>query len=602
MEWEPAGAPIPLDQLQGSATPQWEPAGEPIPLSQLQGTPAPLQPKDTLASMVNAPTELSDFLQEHAPTLGAMVGGVVPATLPLRAVASGTGSAIGGLLRHGGGEPDPQEQALMDLGLPMVTGQTLQDFAVGAGGEAAGTGVAKVAGKIMAPAAGKISEGARTFMDWAKKNNLPFSPDIVTETLPAQAARMSSEYTGIGNLFVNRARKKLEKGAIEISDNMVADMGLPVGVQQATAGAETATKVREFGRDIYGGWNEALSGLSPGGAKGREILLDDTMQYLGDRVEGEYGQKSIQYGIDSLAKDVFPGARKNKPLIAMLRKVDENGGTLGSGKDVAKLFDALKDARNQADPYGKKIIDTLKQTVLDDLERVEIAGQNTSLGALRRSADAAWKDMVESPLIKKFMNADVPKRGQPFIRSDRLAYETFLESNSDDAIKLKAFLIDNGFKDQWDALNAAYLEKVFSNSVKDGMFKPENYLSWFKKHGENAKHVMPEYAGALDEWNTVSGYLAKELGRKSSNATAGNVLTGGSNFVGYAAGGVPGVVAANGFSLLAALSTMGKGNLGFLGNYLLKETPGAAGSVMQQGMGQAVKMGTIEELNREFAL
>jgi hypothetical protein len=174
---------------------------------------------------VEAVKELGKQVAEHGPALGTMATAAAT-KIPGVVAAPITGMAVvaGGLLNRAytGKETPltPEEQTLMEAGLPFATGDMARDFLTGAGAEFGGRGVAWAAGKLLAPAAGKISDAARSFMDFAKKNNLPFSPDAVAPTWRSKLFQSLAD-TGVGKYFTTRQRRELVEGASEAAGKVL---------------------------------------------------------------------------------------------------------------------------------------------------------------------------------------------------------------------------------------------------------------------------------------------------------------------------------------------------------------------------------------------
>jgi hypothetical protein len=192
------------------------------------------------------------------------------------------------------------------------------------------------------------------------------------------------------------------------------------------------------------------------------------------------------------------------------------------------------------------------------------------------------------------------KAGRPEAKA-RQFFNLFSEGHKQDAMAIRDHLLTTGNKDLWDTTKASYLEGVFNRATKlsddtgETVFQPGAFINWFDKHGKGAMEVMPEHAAARREWYNVSKGLLKDFKRYGERGREGVIpslklgaLSGG----GFLAGGVPGVVVSNGFALLSALGTMGRGNVGFLRNYLLKESAPVATPFAKQ----AAEWGGVEGL------
>jgi hypothetical protein len=251
------------------------------------------------------------------------------------------------------------------------------------------------------------------------------------------------------------------------------------------------------------------------------------------------------------------------------------------------------------DPEARAAAGKLKEGLLKDLDTVLDPELGQTLGAIRTATDDAYKQ-AETFLQSAPLAGDLMKAGRPEAKA-RQFFNLFSEGHQADALAIRDHLLNTGNKDLWDTTKASYLEGVFKRATKlsedtgETVFQPGAFINWFDKYGKGAREIMPEHAPALQEWYNVSKGLLKDYKRYGERGREGVVpslklgaLTGG----GYLAGGVPGIVVSNGFALLSALGTMGRGNLGFLRNYLLKESaPFATGFTKQ-----AAEFGGVEGL------
>lgn len=231
------------------------------------------------------------------------------------------------------------------------------------------------------------------------------------------------------------------------------------------------------------------------------------------------------------------------------------------------------------DPEARAAAGKLKGGLLKDLDTVLDPELGQTLGAIRTAADDAYKQ-AEGFLQNTPLAGDIMKAGRPEAKA-RQFFNLFSEGHQADALAIRDHLLSTGSKDLWDTTKASYLEGVFKRATKlsedtgETVFQPGAFINWFDKYGKGAGEIMPEHAPALQEWYNVSKGLLKDYKRYGERGREGVVPSlklGALSTSGYLAGGVPGIVVSNGFALLSALGTMGRGNLGFLRNYLLKES------------------------------
>jgi hypothetical protein len=542
----------------------------------------PMAESIAMFSPVAGVKELAKQVAEHGPAVGAMAAGM--ARLPAGAAApiTGLGTAAGGLLQRAyTGQEDtigPREEALMEAGLPFASPEMGRDFLTGVGAEFGGRGVVWAAGKLLAPAAGKLTEGARSFIAWAKKHNLPYSADVA----PIWRGKLAQEIadTGLGRWVTTRQRRELVEGASEAAGRVLDDLGLPQPVAVTEAAGDLAGHLRNLAnkRVTHRAFNEAMERIPAES----EMAVPNLMKALDDiggltTISEIYGTREF-----GLFKRVMH--REGRITKAEMDYINKN------------LWRKWKDMDQEARSLAGK----LKEGLLRDLDDVLDPQLGQTLGGLRRAADTAYKE-AEAFLQATPLAGELRKAARPEAKA-RQFFNLFSEGHKHDALAIREHILSTGNRDLWDTVKASYLEGVFSRATRlseetgERVFQPGAFINWYEKYGRGAMDIMPEHAPALTEWYHVSKGLLKDFkrygGREAATPTLKlGILTG----AGYMAGGVPGVVVANGFALLSALGTMGRGNLGFIRNYLLREAapfgvPFAKGAAQFGGMEAAQRL------------
>ncbi|MDO9533274.1 MAG: hypothetical protein Q7O12_14265 [Deltaproteobacteria bacterium] len=546
--------------------------GAPAAPPQTTPPPAPSMEDPMAASVgmfnpVAGAKELGKQVAEHGQAVGTLATAATKLPGVVAAPITGMAVAAGGLLNRAYTGKDspitPEEQTLMDQGLPFATGDMARDFLTGVGAEFGGRGIAWGAGKLLAPAAGKITDAGRSFMEFAKKNNLPYSPDAVAPIWRSKLAQGLAD-TGVGKYFTTRQRGELVQGASEAAGKVLDDLGLPAPLAPTEAAGDLAGYLRQLSNKklTHAQFNEAM-GRIPAET---EMAVPNLMQALDD-----IGGLNAIHGM-------YAGKSGSAPReFGLLKRVINRDGVIT--KDELDFFNkTIWRKWADMDPEARAAAGKLKEGVLKDLDTILDPELGQTLGAIRTAADDAYKQ-AETFLQNTPLAGDLMKAGRPQAKA-RQFFNLFSEGHRQDALAIRDHLLSTGNKDLWDTTKASYLEGVFKRATKlsedtgETVFQPGAYINWFDKYGKGAGEIMPEHAPALQEWYNVSKGLLKdykrygERGREILPTFKLGALSGG----GYLAGGVEGVVVANGFALLSALGTMGKGNLGFLRNYLLRES------------------------------
>jgi hypothetical protein len=536
--------------------------------------------------------ELGKQIAEHGQAAGTLATAAAT-KLPGAVVAPITGMAVaaGGLLNRAYTGKDtpitPEEQALMEQGLPFATGEMARDFLTGVGAEFGGRGIAWGAGKLLAPAAGKITEGGRALMNFAKKYNLPFSPEAAVPKLWRSKLGMALADTGVGRWFTTRQRRELVEGASEAAGKVLDDLGLPAPLAPTEAAGDLGSYLRQLANKklTHKAFNEAMERI-PGETEmtvpNLMAALDDIggLQTISNIYAGKSGKAPREFGL--FKRIINREGRITKTELDWFNK---------------NIWRKWKDM----DPEARAAAGKLKEGLLKDLDGVLDPELGQTLGAIRTAADDAYKQaeafLQGTPLAGALRKATRPEA------QARQFFNLFSEGHAQDALAIRDHLIGTGNKDLWDTVKASYLEGVFSRATKlseetgERVFQPGAFINWFDKYGKGAGEVMPEHAAALTEWYNVSKGLLqdfKKFGERGKEGVIPSLKLGTLTGAGYLAGGVPGVVVSNGFALLSALGTMGKGNLGFIRNYLLKESAPFGTAFAKQ----AAELGGVEGLQR----
>lgn len=537
--------------------------------------------------------ELGKQVAEHGPAIGAMAGSFTRLPASVAAPITGLGVTAGGLLHRayiGKGETiGPREEALMEAGLPFASPEMLRDFGLGVGAEFGGRGVAWAAGKLLAPAAGKLTEGAKTFIQWAKKHNLPYSPEAATPSLWRSKLAQGLADTGVGRWFTTRQRRELVEGASEAAGRVLDDFGLPQPVATTEAAGDLAGYLRNIANKklTHKTFNEAMERIPAES----EMAVPNLMRAL-----DEIG------GLTTIS-EIYSGGSGHAPReFGLFKRVFKRDGRITKA-ELDYFNKSIWRKWKDMDPEARSLAGKLKEGLLKDLDTVLDPELGQTLAVLRKAADTAYKE-AETFLAETPLASAIKKAGRPEAQA-RQFFNLFSEPYKKDALAIREHLLSTGQKDLWDTVKASYLEGVFSRATKlseetgERVFQPGAFINWYEKYGKGAMDIMPEHAPALREWYGVSKGLLKdfqkfgERGREVMPTLKLGILGG----AGYLAGGVPGVVVANGFALLSALGTMGRGSLGFLRNYLLREAA-PFGVPLIKGAAQFGGVEAAQRLNR----
>lgn len=534
------------------------------------------------------PTEIAQGAVENAPALGATAGGLIGLMAPpISPLTAGLGAAAGDMVKRalqGAQRPTEGAEAIEDI----------KQFVIGAASEVPGYGANWLLGKLFAPAAGKISDASRSFIEFAQKNKLPFSLNVRTGVMP-KIAQGAADYTGVGRVYSDIQRQKLLEGTADVVANIANDLGLPT---QRMFG-ETGKELSEYGGGQLAGFVRSMKDTKKmyepfdvALAKSKPIEMQSLLETVED------------LGSFETIRSAYRTGKKPTAIEKTLSAIIKNQGEA----EPAQINQMLKYISNNYDRVSNKDIPMkLKDAILRDMEYVGDPVTGKTLRALKDAADGAYKDAAlffsETPLAQKFLGKEINLgRGGILYKShpleDSRNFKAMFESDVSQAIKIKDKIISTN-PELWDASKSAYLEGVFSNAVKDGMFQPKKYLSWYEAHGRSANQLMPEHAQALKEWADISSAMSTESKKYSSDIVSkyglGTLLGIGGMTYGIMGEDRKGILVPSAFSLLAALSVMGPGKIGFLRNYLVKEAS-PAGEVLGGMAKQAVKAPAINYL------
>jgi len=546
-----------------------------------------------IPSSVNLSKELVNqvggFAAENAPMIGAMAAPLLAGTgvgLPVAAGLAGLGAAGGLGVKNAFGGTSPQiseqDKTLMDLGLPFAPSGYAGEAALGAGAQVGGGLALKVAGKLMAPAAGKLTDATKSFINWANERNLPFSADIQGGFMPRLLQGLGD--TGLGRFFGNAQRQKLARGATEAASDILEEVGLPQsrGIADEAMNLKSLFKQSVDRPKIYAGFNEAIGTIpkeTPVDIPALSGLFDEDTLALVGRLYGGTGSRQ------------YIAAKRIATSEGTIPMQDLDWFSKNLWKQEKGWFSSLL-------PEEKAFIGKLKGATLEDMETLAVPELGQTVGALRKAADQTYKDALEflnqTPLAKSLAGSTEQNIQRNF-------FKLYSEPYKKDAIAIRNFLTTTGQEDTLKALDSAYLESVFNSATKlvedtgERMFMPGKFIDWYNKHGKGAAEIMPEYKPALEQWLNISKNLMKDYSRMGGKSTGIDAILGGGAAGGLLATGHmgAGILVPTGFSLLASLGTMGRGNLGFLRNYLLKETVGPMGQKAASGIGQGAKMGIM---------
>jgi hypothetical protein len=425
--------------------------------------------------------------------------------------------------------------------------------------------VGKVAESLFGDAVPIAKEAGSQFIDFAKKNNLPFSIDALSSKPKLTLGQAYADY-GPGQLITNWQRGKLIEKTTELSKAVNDELGLTpsIGINNAADELALSTKQLVNKKMTHADWNKAFESL-PDDIRIDAQVFNETVDKIGglpeiDRIfRGESGHISRQ--AENAKRVMLRGDFDKADLNFMINNLNTKYNELLRNKDY----------------IGIKNVGQLKGAIMEDISYTQLPELNTTLAAVRAAADDALSSNMslinEFPIIKKLIGSSERRTG--------MVLSLFNEGNIPAAQALRERLMTvPGGKDSWEALQSSYLEKIFDSTLvsrgdfTQKVFDPGKYLDWFEKYGNAASKIMPDIAPSLQEWEQISRGISKDFMRKTDTKTAlkiagASVGIGGT--AGSLAGGPVGMVAIPGFSVLAALGTMGPGNWGFIRNSLTKQ-------------------------------
>lgn len=522
--------------------------------------------------------EAGKLATEYAPEIG-LIGGGLLGSGPMSPATAGMGYAAGKMVKSAfeGQEPPTPMQDITNLG-------------EGAAYELGGKYVGKLAERFLAPAGGKIDEGLRKGIEYLQSKKLPFSADLAGT---GRISQKVSDWMGFGRLYTNHQRTKLAEGLTDTVSDISKEIGIPVNMTPS----ETGTAVADFLQAVtqkgpyYENFNNIVKGIPE--TKWPNTL--DAIQALGKRVEGTASdgmELAYKEGIKNI-KNVYTGKR-GKALVGELESLIQKDGVM-NGEEASALINQLWTSVKYKDlsGTGQNLIGRLKEGFMSDMESFAVPGTADTLATVRAAADKATHEALKwienSSVTGKFLRVQLQGPRKVFTPKWEGHIEEGLPTmitnvTKNDVIGLRDRMIEAGKPELWEATQLAYLQKVFDKTVKDGVFDPKKYLTWYDQYGKVASEVMPELSGNLAQWANVSKATGKDFVRMKAGQLAGGLG------VGVALGGLEAVRSGDytklisvpvAFSTIAALGTMGPGRLGFLRNWALKETSPIAAPVAE---------------------
>jgi len=154
----------------------------------------------------------------------------------------------------------------------------------------------------------------------------------------------------------------------------------------------------------------------------------------------------------------------------------------------------------------------------------------------------------------------------------------------------------------WDSIKLAYLKDVFDSSTPasgklgERVFKPQQYLNWYKNNASYISKIMPEQMDNINLWADISRFALKDFTRAGKGGWDQILASSGLGTLGFLGGRttealtVPLV-----FSPLAAIFTMSP-KLNFLTRYATKSTMGPLGTIAAESAGLGTKIGAAQAL------
>lgn len=543
-------------------------------------------PPSVVSGTPQSPFGMIDRLvTKYAPEIGIMAPG--PAAIP---------GAVAGQLYQDWRNDWPGQKPFLNPATGEYGGtwgeQELKRMGTAVANGAAAWGLGGLAGKtfekLLAPSLGGISDASKNFINWAKQKNLPFSVDVGKGTFTLPKLFQGAADIGPGRFVTNMQRQKLIQGATDAANNILDEIGLPAskGITAEAGGLQDIFRATKNKPQLYANYNKAVNAIP------KNQIVD---------VPGVHGILNEEGTLDALA-EIYKGGTKSPQYLSAKRIL--NGGGQTEMKDLDWLSKNLTNNMKYDSllPESKSLLGKIKGATLDDMELIASPEMDSTVGALRRAADKSFADasnfLKQNPLANNIFKA----RNEGALRGH--FYQLYSEGNKTDAIGIRNYLQQSGQTDTLSALDSAYLESVFKNSMKEvpetgeRLFVPGKYIEWYNKYGKTVSEIMPEYAENLGLWRDLAQGMSRDYKRLASKGGLVGEGSAGVAALGAMATGLsPSIVVPAGFSLLSALGTMGTGRLGFLRNYLLRDSLGPAANMIPNLGRYGTRVGMESGLN-----
>lgn len=411
--------------------------------------PAPMGSEERYA----APPEQRRGVMEG---LGMLPGGFAAKKVLGRAMRSGIGGGLGSIASE---TFDPSEDPMKAAALAAVTG---------AGGEAVGTGIAKIGGRILNPTAGKIVQGGKAFSEFLKQRGGVLLPGLASESRLVDIMQNVAESSLFGGGRIAQTRQEATDIFRESMNKFVDGL----------SGSATREEVGLVVTDAVENGLQAFKQVSSKSFQQVDNLLENRaavnmapIKELATEIIGLTGLRRANLQAVQLAKDVlekgdvvtFAEAQAiRSDLLAIIRGAPQGipgrGQAVTAAKRMAPMVDdAMEAAAKDIDPqalvvwraanrfwkkgaedFNSKLVKGMlnkdPELVVDffakpgrvtSIKRVRrILEQPTGKGAIDKTAWPMVQANFVEGLIKKSTNVDGDLIGKTFLRNIRKFKDT----------------------------------------------------------------------------------------------------------------------------------------------------------------------------------
>lgn len=547
--------------------------------SRLMGAPTPA----TIAATV-APTAVMGPVGAGATLLNMLARGGI-------AAAAGGGTEYADTRLQGGSPNIASDRALKE---GAIAG--LSEFVPGV----AGKGVAR----MLAPAAGKITDVGRRGMELAEKYKLPIGADRFIGGAAPWLTRQAVDNVHAGAAVSGKIRQELYSKMNDISSNAVKNI---TGIDMVPSQARIGERLGQAMADIkdpdkwYDGFNQAF--------KGRDdmITLRQMQRFINTSGGPEKWAKRLGFkeesGRELIKKIAETGQIPAKDVPWLAGRFYKTG--------AIKYKDLTETAKGTRMSLKDKFLADMDNYAADgtpfrynaDMSLVAAQQGMESLGAIKRSADTAFGETAE------FLKGNAQARA--LLRTDRsgnpiyemhpkyIVQNLIAEGRSEDLKSLAKFMTDNGKGAEWELMIAGTLDDMIQGSTKidpvtsELKFMPGAFAQRWEKIRERFGALVPEeMMKKIDEFADAAKIAGKEYKNEATpmGRKAAQWLTAG---LGYQMGGPVGVAAVQGGSAALAYGLMSRSSMNMLRKYLTRETMSGVEQLAIRSMAPATKALTM---------